>query len=418
MPYLHPIEPFLHLPSEAGALCLDQHSDADRRRHAHETAARGLQALIRHPRTPESATRGVAERIWGPVGASGVFVHREDFLMDGGVEKTRWSVVAGLDVRASPLRPVTSSPRDTVELTVSHLRAAGVDPGGITVLYRDEMQAIEKLVEARERTPPLVMLQGSRGERHHVWLLPPDEGEQILRLLESCRSSLVGDLVLYRAVTRLMDQPGFSRLSRPIVNLYNQRDFGVTLASTALVYAPFDGFDLNRFIASLHTLYEVVEYRAQESTPDDPWCEFFHAIRTEGITQRVAGIVAHGVPTAFLVKVPDGALPPGFASDVPEPALEYDVEWVERGLVQRLLPEGVAPVQVLTEPRQAHESLAAAGGGLAIILNPPPKRHIPDLADVGWRLPFGTLQLKPPVARGLFLAPLVPAGKRQREAQR
>lgn len=418
MAFLFPIEPLLHRPTPEGGLCLDLTTDTERLRRAHDSGARGLRALIASPYTPESAVQGLAQGVWAPVGEPAVFIHREEFVLDGGAVKSRWSIVAGLDLAASPLRPVAVSPRETVEVMVGHLRAAGVDPGGITVLYRDGLQVIEKLIETREGMPPYLTLEGRAGERHQVWKLETDEGEKLLRLVEGCRSTLVGDLVLYRAFQKLMDLPGFPRRVRPLVNLYNQRDFGVTLASTALIYARPDDFELNRFIAALHSLYEVAEYRARETKPEDRWREFLEAVRTEGITQRVAGLLVAGIDTAFLVKVPDGTPPPGIDTEVPEPALEYDVEWVARGLVQRLLPSAAAPRVVLTEPRDAAGALSQHEGGIAIILNPPPKRHIPDLADAGWRLPFGSLQLKPPAARGLFLVPLVPMGASQRRASR
>ena len=162
----------------------------------------GLPALLCHPDTPEHALRGVADGMWAPVGSPAVFLHREEYPIEQDVVKTRWSVVVGLDLERSPLVTILSASRDAVDAHVSHLRAAGVDPGGISVLYRDEEQLLDKLVEARGELPPLVTVSSDRA-RHQVWALSTNEGEVMLRFLESCRATIVGDIALYRAMLRL-----------------------------------------------------------------------------------------------------------------------------------------------------------------------------------------------------------------------
>ena len=407
MTYLHPIQPFLIVPPTEGEPCLDRNPGSERERHALAAREPGLPALLSHPDTPDHALRGVADGMWAPAGGPAVFLHREEYPIEQDVVKTRWSVVVGLDLERSPLVTILSASRDAVDAHVGHLRAAGVDPGGISVLYRDEEQLLDKLVEARGELPPLLTLSSDIA-RHQVWALSADEGEAMLRFLESCRATIVGDIALYRAMLRLRQEPGFAS-PRPVVSFFNQREFGVTLASTALIYPDYEGFDINRFSAFLHQQFEVTEFRVSPLLPSDlSHREFFDSVRTEGITQRVVGVLVYGVPTALLVKVPDGNIP-GINSDVPEAALEYDAEWVERALVRPFFPPSVTqPRRVLVNPRAAPRELEDAGGGIALILNPPPKRHIPDLADLGWRLPGWALEFRPPTVRGLFMAPLRP----------
>ena len=79
-------------------------------------------------------------------------------------------------------------------------------------------------------------------------------------------------------------------------------------------------------------------------------------------------------------------------------------------MVEAWLPDGCRePLCVVPDPgrvRTLFEEQPQAD--IAFILNPPPKRHIMSLGHANWRLPHGSLQMKPVVPRGLFVCPLKP----------
>ncbi|MCI0650324.1 MAG: hypothetical protein L0Z55_00425 [Planctomycetes bacterium] len=403
---LAPIEPYVHLPASGEGAILDCRSEGDRLANAKRAVA-GLPGLIAHPRAPATLLRGVCDRVWAPLGERGVFVCQEEFGADGAVERSRWSVVAGLDPMHSPFRPVIAVPRAAVDATLRHVRAAGADVGGIAVLYRDEEQKLDPIFELRAHSPPIVVIQHPSGTRFRLWLLGREEGAGVLEFLAGTRGAIAGDVVLYRALIRLRDEVAVARECNPIAHFYNQRDFSVTLASTARIYPAFDDFDVNAFVAALHSAYDVTEFRlGRGGIVESAYRELCDTIRTEGITQRTAGVLIRGVELGFMVKVREGQSPPWITEQIPDEALDYDVEWTERGMLSRLFPpEAASPQSYLADPLLAPAALEQGKGSIATILNPPAKRHLPDLAERGWRLPFGTLMLKPAVPRGLLLAP-------------
>lgn len=404
--FIHPIDPLVLLPPQEGTACLDRHHEGERRYQAHRVQGSGLVGLIRHPRTPSNARVGVTEGIWKPAPGPGIYLVREDFFLEGGVEKTRWSVVATIDPEACPFHPIVTAPRDDVDCMIDHLREAGVDPVGACALYRDEDNHLERLVEARADELPLVTFRTALGGNYSVWCLPEDEGAAVAALIERSAGSLVGDVSLYRAILRLRDEPSFPSRPLPGVHFLNQRDFGLMLASTARIYPRSENFDINSFVAMLHHSYDVEEYPIREP---QRFRKFIENVRMEGVTSRCVGVVINGLAVGLLVKVPEGDLPLFPATQPPNAAYEFDAEWVERGIVEPLLaPEQHEPLEVLADPQGVRAALTRDRAGIAFIVNPPPKRHLPDLAQAHWRLPYGALQIKPPVPRGLLLNPFRP----------
>ena len=408
MSYLHPIQPLVHLPTGGSTVRLDR-STADQRRHELAKGSNsGLARLIRHPRTPVTAREGVDSGIWTPNGKRGVYLHREDYTLPGGVEKSRWSAIVELDPDTCPLRPVVESDPMEVERLMDSLESAGVDPGGVTALFRDENHHLEQLVEARSGIPPLITIQDPMSGRHCLWRLSEEEGEAVIALLERCGTAIVSDVGLYRALVRLRHRPGVPRTVRPIVHFYHQRDFGVTFAATARIHGLDDAFDINQLLACLHERYVVKEYLVRGDLPSsEAHRELLEHIRTDGITQRVIGVLVRGSRTAFQITVPEGSTPSFGDAELSDAAREFDVQWVQRGIVDVLLPADCrTPLHVLSEPKCAPHALSEGEGRVAFIVNPPPKRFIPNLSREGTPLPLGALQVKPPGPRGLVLSPL------------
>ena len=389
----------------APVFCLDRRSDSQRRRAP--DGAEGLSALIATPRTPASLAAALDSGFYVPSDGPGVFLHREEYRIEGGITKTRWGVIAGLDPVLGEVHPVVSPPREPLEPFVEQVRLAGVDPGGTTLLYRDEEHMIEKLVDARGTSDPLLALEEPDGSQHRVWRLSDDEAEVVLQLLAHCPSTLVGDLSVYRAMARLAGEFGGPQRQGTIVHCFNQRDFGVTLASCAHLFDLPSEFEVNAFVAGLYSDFEIVEFNvgAPEVEPR-AWNNFYDMIRTEGITQKVVGLSVRGIENAYMVRVPEGQRPPGVDDSVPESAIEYDAEWVYRSIVDRYFPpDSQRASDILVEPRRVPECFMhpCDHRRVSVVLNPPPKRHIPDLAGLKWQLPFGTIQVRPVVPRGLFL---------------
>lgn len=409
---LHPIDPMLLQGQPVGRPCLDYRPDGARVRAACALgvgpAPTGLTALLGNALAPPNVLRGAAAGRWLPVGRRAVYLVREDFRLDGGVEKARFSVVCGVDPGCAALRPVVTAPREAVDHIVEELRVAGADPTGTTAFYRDEDNLVERLIEARGPEAPVHRLRTSDGG-FTIWALSAGEGQAVLNLLERSATAVIGDTSLYRALVRLRDHPAIADETRPVVHFFHQRDFGVILASTVRIYPEHADLDRNALVALMHRDHEVREFPL---TPggSHPLRPLLDALRMEGVTRRAVGLVVRGLPIGLLVLLGEGELPQFPEDAVPEAAAEFDAEWVERGIVQRYLPSAVhAPRDVLLDYDESLDLFERdPGAGLAFYLNPPPKRPIPDLVAAGWRLPMGSLQLRPQVPRGLFLHPFVP----------
>lgn len=410
MSFLRPIEPLIAVGTADESACIDRRGDGERVRNLPGRSV--LASLIDHPRVPETVLDGVSNGIWRATGQRAVYLVWEQCLLDGGVEKSRWSVVAGVDPERLPFRPAVLAPRDAVERMTAEIRAAGVDPVGTVAFYRDEENHLEKLVESRKEAAPLVTIPGgSNGGEFRIWALSEDEGNAVSTMIGNSPGAIVGDVSAYRAVMRARDHENVAATTYPVVQFFNQREFGVVLTSTLRTYS-MGGSDVNQFTLRLHEFYEVRE-EVLDRNDRDSVRKFLDNVRMEGVARQVVGVVIRGIDRGLIVAVPDDSRPQFVSGQPPEVAYEFDAEWVERGMVEAWLPDRCRePLSVLPNPARlatVFEDLPRAD--VAFVLNPPPKRHIMSLGHANWRLPHGSLQMKPAVPRGLFLCPLQADGK-------
>ncbi|MEM7167519.1 MAG: hypothetical protein AAF581_18830 [Planctomycetota bacterium] len=403
--FLHPIEPLIAVGSVDDPPCLDRRGDGERTRVLPGRSV--LASLIDHPRVPDTVLQGVSNGVWRATGQRAIYLVWEQCLLDGGVEKSRWSIVAGVDPEMVPFRPAVSAPRDAVARLTEEIRVAGVDPVGAVGLYRDEENQLEKLVEARKGKPPLVSIPGgAEGGEFRIWALEEEEGHAVSAMISQSPGAIVGDVASYRAVMRARDHANVAPSTLPVVQFFNQREFGVVLTSTLRAYS-MGGVQVNDFALRMHEFYEVRE-QVIDPNDRDSLRRFLENVRMEGVARQVVGVVIRGIDRGFIVAVPDDGRPRFESGQPPEVAYEFDAEWVERGMVDAWLPDRCRePISVVPGPDRVATIFAEQPqADVAFVLNPPPKRHIMSLGHANWRLPHGSLQLKPAVARGLFLCPL------------
>ncbi|MCA8959911.1 MAG: DUF1015 family protein [Planctomycetes bacterium] len=395
-----PIEPLIHVPTARP--CLDSRTEAER--HGRLRHSEGLRALIPEAETPIAAMAGVRAGTWVPTGRSGIYLVREESPNSGSVEKVRHCWVGSLDPSARRFVPVVSVARDVVDSTANAIRRGGVDPSGIVALYRDEEHRLEKLIEERQKNSPIVSLRSPDGTVTRVWHLPQDESAYVAGVLEECGGAIVGDVAVYRALVRLRDAPTIASTVRPAVRFYHQRDFGVSFAPTARIYRR--PLDLNQTLAELHDRYEVEEYRVGDSSA---WQGFVERVRNDGVVHRAVGLAVRGCSTAFLIRSEEECVQLVDHENAPDVASRFDAEWVERGVLRRLLDDRIEVDEIEVDLDAVPTRLGFGSRGFAFIVNPPPKRDIAALAKEGWRLPAGSLVIRPGIPRGLFLCPLRPA---------
>lgn len=402
------IEPFLLTPHfrEPEVRCaLDFRSDADRDASAAGSPRGGLTELLGDDTLPVGAFDAVLTGGWAPPGMRGVYLVRETFSKPKG-EVVRWAIVGALDpVENDVFPPVVMADRSTVDASIRNVRQAGVDPGSVVALYRDEELRIERLIEARQEIDPIVEYSLDEGQ-FAVWCLSPEESAAVIAVLVQCGGAVVGDLSLYRALQRLRDDDLISPQQRPLVRFYNQRDFAVSFAATARVYRTPESLDPNAIVSGLHRVASVEEIELGDPAQLEPIAE---QLRSEAISNRTTALFLRGSRTVYLVRTPLDSVDLIGHENPPAVASEFDVEWIEKGLLRRLFPdfEGTAE-RVFSDPEAAYRSVQAGEGELGFLVNPPPKRAITGLRESGWRLPRNSLLLKPPVPRGLIMGQLVP----------
>ncbi len=404
---LAPIEPFL---LAAQSRHLDYRTDGDRRHEIFSTHRAGLSQLVGNQEFPTRAFTAVRDGVWAPVGRAGIFLVKEESRNRSATERVRYSVFAGLDPESSNFRPVVVADRPSVDATVDHLRQSGVDPCGVVAFYRDEEHQLEKAIEIRDTLEPLVRIQPTPEQAVSVWRLTDEEAAEMAELIGRRGGAILGDINLYRALLRVRDDPIVSAHSRPVVQFYNQRDFGVTLASQVRMYNFAGSFDPNSVLKELHALYEVEEMSTGGGLTAETIVAFGERLRMEAVSARVFGLLLRNVETLFLVKAREEQVNLIGHENPPEIAGSFDVEWVEKGVLRRLYPEeDFIPGRVVPTAGSVLEIFGQESADIAVMLNPPSKRRVFELSKEGWKLPIESLQLTPPVPRGLFLSPLRPS---------
>lgn len=409
------VEPLLAVTSSP---VLDGRCDAKRDSDLVGKSSEGLAQLLGNDGLPAGGLDVVLNGKWAPSGRPGLYLLRESIPRPATAfaktsagsqssgETVRWSVIGALDPGSETrFVPAVSASRVDVDETARHVRLAGVDPGGVIALYRDEELRIERLVETREGIPPLAEYATAEGN-FHLWCLSAEESQAAISVLTECGGIVVGDVSLYRAIQRLRDDRLIAPTQRPLVRFYNQRDFSVSFSATTRIYSEPQSFDPNRVVQILHSFAQVEEIELGDPAQLSPIVD---QLRSEAISQRVTAMFRRESRTVYILRVPlDGVSLVGHENP-PEVATEFDVEWIEKGLLRRLFPDrSLTASEVFVDANQGYRAVQSGQAEFGFLVNPPPKRALVETRESGWRLPRHALMLRPGAPRGLIMAALSP----------
>ena len=153
-------------------------------------------------------------------------------------------------------------------------------------------------------------------------------------------------------------------------------------------------------------MYEVEEYSVDSPATRSAFVE---RVSNEGVTQRSVGLVVRNMPTAFVIRTTDEAIRLIDHENAPDIVSRFDAEWVEKGILRRLSNHPNELARVETDLTEFPRAMSETSAGFGFVVNPPPKREVAQLAHRNWRLPIGSLIVRPAVPRGLLLCPLRPA---------
>jgi len=352
----------------------------------------------------------------------GLYVYRQEFRTDTGLDKNRMGLIAVLDVEGDPeggVFPGQETEPFGVEARIEEISASGLQASPVVAGFEDTKFELEKILERAvlARKTPDVDLDAGGGERHLIWKVDDAKRiEDLRRFFRGKDCCLIDGLHGYRALRRLRDASGSGGKAAPLhpmTVLFNLFDFGLVLRAACLLVKEVSGFNVNDLVLRLDASFEVKAYPFSGKSLPRALTEFREDLRLKGFTEMVVGAVFRGVDQFFLFELRDEqARESVYLPDVKEPLREFESVLLRRVVIERYLSGRPGdPFPAIDYSWSTEEAIAAVRAGeflAAFFINPPNKRKLAALARGGLQLPPGSARLDPPPRAGLLLREVFP----------
>lgn len=350
----------------------------------------------------------------------GLFIYRQDFRTEAGLDKSRLGLIGLLD-GASDAKIFATQDTEPfgVEECIAGITKTGIQESPVIAGVEDTHFELEKLLDrgmAADR-PPDVELESSEGE-HRIWKIEaPELIEDVRAFFRGKECFLLDGLHTYRALRRLGDREGQGRKKGgpdapaplcPMTMFLNYLDFGVNLRGVSVLIKKIADFSINDLALRMNALFDIKTYPFDgPSALPRALTDFREDLRVQGFTERVVGACFHGLDQFFLFTLRNDAdAEKVFLPDVRGLERGFDSTVLRRVILERYVRPADPEQNSLEYTWSPEEAIAAVRSGkfqAAFLLNPPNKRKLLRLARDGLRLPPGAARLEPPVHKHLVM---------------
>jgi hypothetical protein len=347
----------------------------------------------------------------------GLYVYRQEFRTDTGLDKNRMGLIGLLDMDGDPaggVFPAQETEPFGVEARLEEISSSGLQASPVIAGFEDAKFEMEKVLERAilARKTPDIDLDAGGGDRHLIWKVEePKRIEELRKFFRGRECCLIDGLHGYRALRRLRDAAGSGggpAPFHPLAAFFNLFDFGLVLRAACLLVKEVPGFNVNDFVLRLDASFDAKVYPFSGKSLPRALAEFREDLRLKGFTEMVVGAFFRGVDQFFLFELRDEAAREAvYLPDVKEPLREFETVLLRRAVIERYLTGRPGePTPAMDYSWSAEEAIAAVRGGdfhAAFFVNPPNKRKLVALAKGGLQLPPGSARLDPPPRAGLVL---------------
>jgi len=350
----------------------------------------------------------------------GLFIYRQDFKTEAGLDKSRLGLIGLLDC-AGDAKIYTTQDTEPfgVEACIEGITKTGVQESPVIAGVEDVHFELEKLLERgmASNRPPDVELEPSEGE-HRIWKIEdPTLIEDVRAFFRGKDCFLLDGLHTYRALRRLCDREGSGQEKGgpdapaplcPMTMFLNYLDFGVNFRGVSVLIKEMADFSINDLALRMNTLFDIKTYPFDgPSALPRALTDFREDLRVEGFTDRVVGGCFRGLDQFFLFTLRNDAdAEKVFLPDVRGLARGFDSTVLRRVILERYIrpvESGCESLEYTWSPEEAIAAVRAGKFQAAFLLNPPNKRKLLRLARDGLRLPPGAARLEPPVHKRLVM---------------
>jgi uncharacterized protein (DUF1015 family) len=344
-----------------------------------------------------------------------LYVYRQEFRTETGLDKNRMGLVGLLDVDGDPSGGVFTAQEAEpfgVEARLDEISSSGHQATPVVAGFEDSKFELEKILERMllARKTPDLDLDAGGGERHLLWKVDDAKRvEELRRFLRGKECCLLDGLHAYRAMRRLRDAAGGGKEPlHPMTVFFNLFDFGLVLRAACVLVKDIPGFNINELALRLDPSFEVKTYPFSGKSLPRALTEFREDMRLKGFTELVVGAFFRGVDQFFLLELREGAARDSvYLPDVKEPLRDFESVLLRRVVIERYLAGKPGdPPLAIDYSWSAEEAIAAVRGGEfqgAFLVNPPNKRKLIALAKGGLQLPPGSARVDPPPRAGLVV---------------
>ena len=202
--------------------------------------------------------------------AEAVYAYVQDFQLSGcNFRRNSFVALAKLEEFGPPwrVRPHEETLEEPKIDRLNLKRATVAKFGLVFMLYEDEQNAADKIIEETSRQKPLINFVDEQDVRHRLFAITAEENIDAITKMILDKSCIIADgHHRYETALNYYKETGNPAAAYQMTGFVNIRQDGLTILATHRLVGSLEDFNLEKLITALRENFEITEY-AFDSTP-------------------------------------------------------------------------------------------------------------------------------------------------------
>lgn len=352
-------------------------------------------------------------------GSETIYGYVQDFELTGAqFQRLAFIAMARLEEFGEVVRPHEQILNKPMLDRLNLKKATKADFGLVFMLYEDEQEIADKIIEQSAATEPLIDFTDEQNVRHRLFAITAEENiEQIVKMMND-KSCVIAD-GHHRYTTGLTYSKENDNLAAKyqMLAFANIRHKGLIVLATHRLAGNLENFSFEKLLTELNDNFELTElkFNSPESKIEAKQ-KMLEQMKVEHDNDKNAfGI--YGPSNAFYVAVlRDKLAMDSVASDMSPPWRKLDVSILHKLILEKILgideerlAKGENLQYVKDTPNAIDESISQVDSGkkqAAFFMNPIKMQQLKLVTDAGERMPQKSTYFYPKIFTGLTIQKL------------
>ncbi len=294
-------------------------------------------------------------------------------------------------------------------------KATGAKFGQVFLLYKDEEQVADKIIEAAARGKAAIDFSDEQGVRHRLFVIDGKDEIEAIAAMMSDKSCIIADgHHRYATALNYYKETGNPAARYQMLTFANTCNEGMIVLATHRLVNNVEGFEVGKFLAGLGEKFEIREYGFDSPQAGvDAKQKMLADMRAEFDADKNAFGVYGGGGAFYLAVLKDKGAMDSAAADKSGAWKSLDVAVLHKLILEGLLGIGEkrlasqSNVEYIKDTSGAiDESIGKVDAGqkqAAFFMNPPKMEQIEGVAAAGEKMPQKSTYFYPKIYTGLAI---------------